>query len=133
MCLTTHTSFHVPATASSKKQELVTQLIHKTMTSIWLSKYQFWVYDPAAATTWYDVAGIYIFAGLTPQGYWRAYYIGQARSFRDRIPNHENWLAAVRMGATHVHAMVVPLAANRDTIEAELIAACQPAMNVQLK
>jgi excinuclease UvrABC nuclease subunit len=102
------------------------------MKSIWLNKYQFWVYDPEK-TTWHDVAGIYIFAGITPQDRWRAFYIGQAKSFQDRIPNHENWLAAVRRGATHVHAMVVPLAANRDRIEAELIEACQPALNVQLK
>ena len=100
------------------------------MTSIWLNKYQFWVYDSAIAT-WYDVAGIYIFAGLTPRG-WRPFYIGQAKSFQNRIPNHENWPEAARLGATHVHAMVVPLEANRDTIEAELIAACQPAINVQL-
>jgi len=96
----------------------------------WLT-YGFEVYDPET-TTWNDVAGIYIFAGLTPKG-WRPFYIGQAESFKDRIPNHENWPAAVRLGATHVHARVVPLAANRDTIEEELIEAYQPALNVQLK
>ncbi len=101
------------------------------MTTKWLY-YEFGVYD-SERTTWNDVAGIYVFAGITPQGRWRAFYIGQAKSFQDRIPNHENWPAAVRLGATHVHAMVVPLAANRDRIEAELIGAYQPALNVQLK
>jgi excinuclease UvrABC nuclease subunit len=86
-----------------------------------------------ADTNWHDVAGIYIFAGISQNGRWTAFYIGQAKSFQNRLPNHELWEAAVRMGATHVHAMVVPLAANRDTIEAELIGKCQPPLNSQLK
>jgi excinuclease UvrABC nuclease subunit len=94
--------------------------------------YEFEVYDPDN-TKWNDVAGIYIFTGLNARGLWVPFYIGQAKSFADRIPNHANWSAAARLGATHVHAMVVPLAANRDKIEAELIEAYQPALNVQLK
>ncbi len=97
----------------------------------WLN-YEFGVYDPET-TTWNDVGGIYIFTGLNPQGRWRAFYIGQAKSFQDRIPSHENWTAAARLGATHVHAMVVQQAATRDRIEAELIEAYQPVLNVQLK
>jgi len=96
----------------------------------WLS-YGFDVYSPN--TTWNDVPGIYIFTGLNAVGRWRAFYIGQASSFKDRFANHENWAAAVRLGATHVHALVVQQAATRDNIEAELIAACQPSLNVQLK
>jgi len=64
---------------------------------------------------------------------WVPYYIGQTNSFADRIPNHENWSAAVRLGATHVHARVESQAATRDRIKAALIAAYQPALNVQLK
>ena len=97
----------------------------------WLA-YGFTVYDPRN-TTWNDVGGIYIFAGITNLYQWRAFYIGQAKSFRDRLPNHENWNSAVRLGATHVHVMVVPQAASRDLIEAQLIEAYQPTLNVQLK
>jgi excinuclease UvrABC nuclease subunit len=97
----------------------------------WLTN-EFLVDEPAT-TTWNDVGGIYIFTGLDASGRWKPYYIGQARSFKDRIPNHENWRAAARLVATHVHAMVVSLAANRDKIEAELVEAYQPALNVQLK
>jgi excinuclease UvrABC nuclease subunit len=79
------------------------------------------------------IAGIYIFAGITNQYQWRALYIGQASSFRDRLPNHENWNPAVRLGATHIHVMVVPQAASRHIVEAQLIEAYQPALNVQLK
>ena len=101
------------------------------MKTQWLS-YWFEVYDPEI-TRWNDKAGIYVFAGATPQNYWKALYIGQTESFSSRIPNHKNWASAARLGATHVHALVVPLAANRDSIEAELIEAYQPALNVQLK
>lgn len=96
----------------------------------WLS-YQFDVY--AANTSWNDVAGIYVFTGLNADGRWKAFYIGQTTSFRDRLPSHENWSAAVRLGATHVHARVVQQAAMRDRIEAELVAAYQPVLNVQLR
>jgi excinuclease UvrABC nuclease subunit len=97
----------------------------------WLN-YGFVVYDPKN-TTWNDVPGIYIFAGMVSPNQWRAFYIGQAGSFKDRLPNHENWSAAARLGATHVHAMLVPQAATRDIIEEQLIRVCQPTLNVQLK
>jgi len=71
----------------------------------WLKKYELEVCN--AEGNWRDVGGIYIFTGLNAQNLWRPFYIGQANSFRDRIPNHENWSAAVRLGATHVHALVV--------------------------
>jgi excinuclease UvrABC nuclease subunit len=96
----------------------------------WLT-YGFDVYAPN--TKWNDVPGIYIFAGPNASGRWRAYYIGQAASFKDRLADHENWNEAVRLGATHIHARVVQQQASRDTIEAELIEAYQPALNVQLK
>ena len=84
---------------------------------------------------WNDVAGIYIFCGLNSQRQWVAIYIGQTDTFRTRIPPHEQWTPAMRLGATHVHAMVVSQAAMRDRIERLLIAtyfrACP--LNVQLK
>jgi|SRR5579862_4266749 len=102
------------------------------MSQVKWSGYDFWIYNPES-TTWNDVAGIYIFAGTNNRNQWVALYIGQAKSFKDRLANHENWLAAARLGATHVHGLVVPLAANRDMIEAELIDLYQPVLNVQLK
>lgn len=99
---------------------------------VYWKHYGFTVYDPIN-TNWHDVGGIYIFARQINQYHWMAFYIGQAKSFRDRLPNHENWTPAVRLGATHIHAMLVSQVANRDMIEAELIEAFQPALNVQLK
>jgi hypothetical protein len=97
------------------------------MTCNW-SDLEFTVYDINA--TWYSVAGLYIFAKrTTPPGYWRALYIGQTDDFSSRIPYHERWAEAVRLGATHVHALVVPLAANRDSWEQALIQRFDPPLN----
>ena len=81
---------------------------------------------------WNKVAGLYIFAYNDGQ-YWRALYVGQTDDFSSRIPNHEKWDLAVQRGATHIHAVVVPLAARRDTLEQLLIAHLQPPMNEQHK
>ena len=56
--------------------------------------YEFTVYSHDAG--WYEVAGLYIFAGQESNGNWYPLYIGQAVSLAERIPTHENWSAAVR-------------------------------------
>lgn len=76
--------------------------------------YDFEIYDPN--TSWNDVPGVYIFAGLAQNGRWTALYIGICDSFKDRHLNHERWVEAARLGATHVHARVERLAANADSI-----------------
>jgi excinuclease UvrABC nuclease subunit len=97
----------------------------------WLS-YELYVYT--INTNWNDdVGGIYIFSGPINNNQWVAYYIGQTDSFKDRLPNHERWEEAKRLGATHVHAMVVRQEATREDIERELIRAFQPRLNLQLK
>ena len=96
----------------------------------WLS-YEFAVYPPD--TKWNDVAGVYIFCGLNAQNQWQAVYIGQTDSFATRIPSHEQWTAAARLGATHVHALTISEAATRDAVERELIQAYQPPLNTELK
>lgn len=93
------------------------------------SGYEFPMYDMYGS--WNDVGGVYIFAGLAPNGRWNAYYIGITDSFRARLPNHERWAEAVRLGATHVHALAVPLEATRQAIERQLIAAHGPPLNTQ--
>ena len=99
-------------------------------TVTWLN-HAFGVYQKPS--TWGTAAGVYIFCGITPQNQWRPYYIGQADQFSDRLPSHERWAEAVRLGATHVHAMVVQQAAMRDTIEQQLISAYQPTLNAHHK
>jgi len=84
-------------------------------------------------TEWNKVAGLYIFARKTDETHWSALYVGQTDDFSSRLPSHEKWDSAVRHGATHVHAAVVSLAANRDEWERRLIAHLQPPLNEQHK
>jgi excinuclease UvrABC nuclease subunit len=96
----------------------------------WL-EYEFTVYE--AGGTWNEVPGIYIFAGQNATKQWVPLYIGQASSFKDRLADHDQWNAAARAGATHVHARVVVLQADRDAIEAQLVRSYQPRLNTQLR
>lgn len=98
--------------------------------ALWLI-HEFSVHDHD--TDWNEVAGVYIFAGVNSEGKWSPLYIGQAESLAARLPTHERWLEAVRLGATHVHAMTVTNAALRVEIESNLIQSYQPRLNVQLK
>ena len=93
--------------------------------------YNFEIYPPN--TQWNDVGGVYVFAGQAPNGRWNAYYIGKCDSFRNRLPNHERWNEAVRLGATHIHAMTVSQEATRQAIEEALIQWAQPTLNTQKK
>lgn len=77
---------------------------------------------------WRSAAGLYIFTGIS-NGYWRALYIGQTDDFSTRIPDHERWGEAVRLGATHVHARIEANALQRLAIERQLIRTYQPTLN----
>jgi excinuclease UvrABC nuclease subunit len=96
----------------------------------WLN-HEFHVDHHGAA--WNDVPGIYIFCGINAQNQWAPLYIGQAESFAARLPTHERWQEATQLGATHVHAIVVPQANTRQALEAQLIQAYQPRLNIRLK
>lgn len=82
---------------------------------------------------WNKVAGLYIFSHLGADGLWQALYVGQTDDFSSRLPSHDRLNEAIRRGATHIHALVVPLAANRDRWEKMLIQNLQPPLNEQLK
>jgi excinuclease UvrABC nuclease subunit len=105
-------------------------VIEMSSTATWGS-YTFNVHAPS--TSFLDVAGIYIFAGVTQQKLWAPLYIGQAASLSNRLSGHEKWPQALRLGATHVHAMAVQRQADRDQIEEHLIKRWQPTLNSQLK
>lgn len=82
---------------------------------------------------WNKVGGLYIFSYLASNGFWQALYVGQTNDFSSRLPSHERLHEAVQRGATHIHALVVPLQQNRDTWETMLIQNLQPPMNEQLR
>ncbi len=92
---------------------------------------EFTVYTHDAA--WNQTAGLYIFTYLGTDNLWHSLYVGQVDSFADRLPSHEKWSQALQLGATHVHALVVPLEANRDKWEKMLIQHLQPPMNQQFR
>jgi predicted GIY-YIG superfamily endonuclease len=77
---------------------------------------------------WEEVAGLYIFCYKSSDG-WYPLYIGQTEDFSVRLPNHERFNEAVNRGATHIHAVIIPDAANRDKWEKSLIQYYQPKMN----
>jgi len=89
----------------------------------------FTIYD-YDVTKWKTVGGLYIFARVAGDR-WDALHVGKAENFCMRLPSHERWEEARRLGATHVHALVVPLEANRARLEAALIAYLKPPMNEQ--
>lgn len=89
----------------------------------------FAIYDHDA-TQWLTVGGLFIFARAAGEG-WDPLYVGKTENFRTGIPSHERWDEACRLGATHVHALVVPLEANRAKLQAALVAQLKPPINEQ--
>jgi hypothetical protein len=89
------------------------------------------VYD--SNENWVKVGGLYIFAYLPKGESWYPLYVGKTDDFSCRFPSHERLDEAIQHGATHIHAVVVPLAANRGTLERRLIETLRPPMNEQLR
>ena len=91
--------------------------------------FEFTAYDPET-TTWNDVPGVYVFAGLSDNLlWWVAKYVGQTSSFRERMQGHEKWAEAKLNGATHIHSRVVHDEFQRTAIETALIQAYSPVLN----
>jgi hypothetical protein len=88
---------------------------------------QFGVYNYAG--DWREVSGIYIFCRREPNGGHTPLYIGQTINLRQRIPQHEMWPEAVRLGADSVHVALVSGAQNLDYFERVLIAEFDPILN----
>lgn len=86
------------------------------------------IYD-LSTTGWNNIAGLYIFAYVTEPGRWRAVYIGETASFQERMPAHERRDEAIRVGATHIHAMTFPgTDIERQNLEATLILEFRPVL-----
>lgn len=77
-----------------------------------------------------DVPGNYIFAKETKPNQWRAVYIGQAESLKERLSNHEKEPCARRNGATHIHNHTNSAGENaRRAEETDLIRKWSPVCN----
>lgn len=93
--------------------------------------YTFTIYEMSGK--WNPVPGIYIFARPMQSGLWLALYVGKAINFETRLtPSHSEWIRAVRLGATHVHAMTVQADESVLSIyEKDLIESLAPTLNQQ--
>lgn len=96
-------------------------------------KYRYWaINNPKDAGSILSVAGNYAFVKQLPNGNFTPLYFGETDDLRARIPAHECWDAAVRLGVTHVMAHTTPAgASSRLAEEADLIARWNPPLNVQ--
>jgi len=79
-----------------------------------------------------QAGGNYAFVRQLPNGQFVPIYFGQTSSLADRLPGHEAWPRAQRLGATHVMAHATPAGEQaRLAEEADLIAFWNPPLNVQ--
>jgi len=78
---------------------------------------------------WADIGGVFIFAARLPNGDWNPLFVGHADSLMQRIPGHEKWPWAVRLGATGVLACAVSAQVKRRKTVAEMIARLKPPLN----
>lgn len=82
------------------------------------------------SANWNRIGGIYIFASWDSiRKMWVAHYIGQTRSFKQRMFSHPKWERVRRTGATHVHARIVSRVRKRLELERKLIAYYEPPLN----
>ncbi len=91
--------------------------------------YEYHVYK--IGETFKDEAGNYIFCKINAAGKWEPQYIGQAKSLKDRIGNHNQEACAKRNGATHIHAHLNAQEVNRLAEEKDLIENFKPVCNTQ--
>jgi hypothetical protein len=95
--------------------------------------YRYWnLVNPFTAAAIQPVAGNYVFAKLLADGTYLPLYFGEAGDLQVRIPPHERWAEAARLGATHVMAHTTPAGeAARLAQEKDLIQYWNPPLNVQ--
>ncbi len=93
-------------------------------------KYGYWIYPIGASFK--DEPGNYIYAKETSPNRWRAIYIGQTSSLKDRLADHEKEACAKRNGATHIHAHTSSNSEDvRRSEEEDLIKKWDPPCNKQ--
>lgn len=91
--------------------------------------YEFSIY--IRDTNWSNIAGVYLFCTNSGNNKWKALYIGQTESLASRLPNHDRWDEAERLGATHIHVKAVRDEKQRLAIEESLLGQYKPALNTQ--
>lgn len=93
--------------------------------------YRYWfLSNPSTASSIQAVAGNYMFVRLANGG-WVPVYVGIGDDLSDRIPGHERWAEAVKLGATKVMAHTQSNLAKREAEEKALIKYWNPPLNTQ--
>lgn len=93
-------------------------------------RHDFLVYDNQSS--WPYWGGVYLFCHQTSTG-WKTHYIGETDNFSKKLSDdHEQWLYAQAMGATHVHILLESSHLDRQYIARQLIAKLNPSCNAEL-
>lgn len=94
--------------------------------------YRYWNLISPTAAGIQAVAGNYVFAKLLQDGTYLPLYFGEAVDLQARIPSHERWQEAVRLGASHILAHTTQGGESaRQNEERDLIQYWNPPLNVQ--
>lgn len=100
-------------------------------TAQWLGE-DFQVLGPPTGEKWNDVPGVYLFVRIDQREQrYAPLYVGQTTSLAARLPGHERWHEAERLGATQVHAKVIQAPGDRARLEENLIRTFNPPLNRQ--
>jgi hypothetical protein len=92
-------------------------------------QYQYTLYEHSK-TQWHPLAGNYAFAYQDVDGKWVIVYIGETEDFSKRLPTHERWDAAKKLGCLHIIARTNSAGIDaRQAEERDLCANYQPSMN----
>lgn len=94
--------------------------------------YKYWFLASLAADGIKSEPGNYAFVKLLPNGNYTPLYFGVAADLRNRLPSHEVWPEARRLGATHVMGHTTQGGEQvRLDEERDLIAYWNPPLNTQ--
>ena len=121
-----------PGLASGKAALEITVVITVNWPGASGKLYTYWLDDPAS--TFKNEGGNYAFVKQLPNGNFVPLYFGQAKSLQNRLPSHERWPDALRLGATHSMTHTTPAGEQaRLDEERDLIQRWNPPLNVQHK
>ena len=94
--------------------------------------YRYWFVDNNTAHGIKSEAGNYAFVKQIANGNYVPLYFGESNDLSDRIPGHDMWPEALRLGATGVMAHTTPSGQQtRLEEERDLIQYWNPALNTQ--
>jgi hypothetical protein len=96
--------------------------------------YRYWLLERTFAADIKDEAGNYVFVNRLQSGHFIPLYFGIAENLRTRIPKHEKWPEALRLGAIGIMAHTTQGgAATRLAEEQDLISYWEPPLNVHYR